>query len=228
VLALLTAGPLPALAARPMITDDARIVDAHACQLESWLRRRTDATEAWALPACNPTGNLELTFGGARTFEEGRGRFTDQVMQVKTILRPLEQDGWGLALTLGTTRHPAREAANGWPGDPYFNVPVSMTVLPDERWVAHLNVGAVRERDTGRTLGTWGVGNEIAVGHDLFFIPEVFRNDFGRPFYQAGLRYWIVKGRVQVDTTYGDRIGTGTGERWFSVGLRLLSPPFLP
>jgi hypothetical protein len=32
-------------AARPMITDDARIVDERSCQVESWLRREKDRTE---------------------------------------------------------------------------------------------------------------------------------------------------------------------------------------
>jgi len=33
---------------------------------------------------------------------------------------------------------------------------------------------------------------------------------------------------VQVDATYGNRAGSSTQERWFSIGLRLLSSPFLP
>jgi hypothetical protein len=37
-----------------------------------------------------------------------------------------------------------------------------------------------------------------------------------------------VPGHVQVDTTYGNRAGSGTQERWLSIGLRLLSPAFLP
>ena len=43
----------PAWAARPMITDDARIVDEHACQLESWWRKQGEHSELWALPGCN-------------------------------------------------------------------------------------------------------------------------------------------------------------------------------
>jgi hypothetical protein len=39
-------------AARPMITDDARVVDEKACQLESWVRRNRDTTE-YSLPACS-------------------------------------------------------------------------------------------------------------------------------------------------------------------------------
>ena len=214
-------------AARPMITDDARIVDPKACQVESWIRRNRESTEMWALPACNPTGKFELTFGGVRIQEHGESAFTDNVLQVKTILWPLETDGWGVGLAVGTIRHLKRESANGWPGDAYFYVPVSISFASDA-WVLHLNAGAVNRRDEKRTLATWGLGNEIRLRDDLYFIPEIFRSERGRPFYQAGFRYWIVKDRLQMDATYGNRAVSETGERWFSIGIRVLSPPFLP
>jgi len=216
-----------ALAARPMITDDARVVDPKACQVESWIKRNRGSTEMWALPACNPTGDFELTFGGARTNEHGESAFTDQVIQAKTILRPLEPDGLGLGFAAGTIRHPRRETANGWPGDAYFYVPVSIAFAGDA-WVVHVNAGAVNRRDEKKTLVTWGLGNEIRLRDDLYFIPEMFRTERGRPFYQVGLRYWIVKDRLQMDATYGNRAVSDTAERWFSIGLRVLSPPFLP
>ena len=226
-LLLLALAAREAIAARPMITDDARVVDPTACQVESWVRRNRESTEAWALPACNPTGHFELTFGGARTWEHGESAFTDQQIQAKTVLRPLETDGWGLALAVGTVRHPKRETANGWPGDAYFYVPVSIA-FNNDAWVVHLNAGAVNRRDEKRTLATWGFGNEIRLRDDLLFIPEIFRSERGRPFYQAGFRYWVVKDRLQIDATYGNRAVSNTGERWFSIGLRVLSPPFLP
>jgi hypothetical protein len=86
---------LPVHAARPMVTDDARIVDAKACQVESWVRRNDSSTEFWALLACDPTGNLEITFGGALTRDGGLTQTTDVVLQGKTIFRPLETNGWG-------------------------------------------------------------------------------------------------------------------------------------
>jgi len=214
-------------AARPMVTDDARIVDAKSCQVESWIKRNRDSTEAWALPACNPTGNLELTFGGARTYEHGDSAFTDHVAQAKAIFRPLEADNWGFGLAVGTIRRPHREIATGWPGDYYAYVPISASFAQDA-WIVHVNVGATRKRDERRTQGTWGLGNEIKLRDDLILIPEMFASDRGRPFYQVGLRFWVVKDRVQVDTTYGDRAVSGTEERWISIGLRLLSPPILP
>jgi hypothetical protein len=210
-----------------MVTDDARIVDAKACQVESWARRGRDSMEYWALPACNPFGNAELTFGGARhTVGDERG-FTNQVIQAKTLFKPYEPGGWGVGLGVGTTRHPHRDTGAGWPGDPYFYVPFSLAVGSDD-WVLHLNAGAVRRRDLARTLATWGLGNEVRLAESLYFIPEVFGSDRGRPFYQAGVRYWLVKDRLQVDATIGNRVGSGSREQWFSVGLRVLSAPFLP
>lgn len=213
-------------AARPMITDDARIVDAKACQLETWTRRGRDAREYWALPACNFTGNLELTAGGGRTRDDDPGAFDDQVIQGKTLVRPLETNGWGMAFTLGTTRHLRGERSSRWPGDPYVNVPVSRSLL-DDRWVVHFNGGAAYRRDDRRTVATWGLGNEVQLAQRLYLIPEVFHNEPGRPFYQLGVRYWIVKDRVQLDATYGNRL-VSQDQHWISIGLRLLTPPFLP
>ncbi len=228
LLSLCSIFPLEAECARPMVTDDARIVDAKSCQVESWVKRNQESVEAWALPACNPPGNLELTFGGTRTWFRGdNSAFTDHVVQAKTIFRPLEPNGLGVGLAVGTIRHPHREIAPGWPGDYYAYVPISKS-FADDFWVVHVNAGAVRKRDERRTQGTWGLGNEIKMRDDLILIPEIFGNDRGRPLYQAGLRFWAVKDRVQIDTTYGNRLVSGNAERWISVGLRLLSPPILP
>jgi len=62
----------------------------------------------------------------------------------------------------------------------------------------------------------------------VFLIAETFGANRGRPSFQGGFRFWVVQDRVQVDTTYGNVLGGGTGARFFTVGLRLLSPAFLP
>ena len=63
VLGLLTASPA-AMAARPFVTDDARVVDKGGCQVETFVKRqqRFKENEFWFLPACNPWG-AELTLG---------------------------------------------------------------------------------------------------------------------------------------------------------------------
>lgn len=227
-LAALALAACGAHAAGPMVTDDAGLLEAKACQLESWVKHGREESELWALPACNPTGNFELTFGGARTRAGGESRFTDHVLQAKTTLRPLTDTHWGVALTLGTARRPARETASGWPGDPYLNVPLSVPLRDDGSWLLHVNAGAVHQGDTGRTLATWALANEVRLAESLSFFPEIYRSDWGRPYYQLGLRYALVKDRVHLALTVGDRVNGEPAQRWFSVGLRFVSPPVLP
>lgn len=209
-------------AARPMITDDARIVDAKACQLESWVKDNRGSTEYWALPACNFTGNLELTLGGALTSEASQTETTDVVVQGKTLFKPLETNGWAIGLAGGTVHH-LQTGSRDW----YAYVPTSFS-FRDDVVVMHTNVGWMREGDTQRDRLTWGLGTEAQLAERTWLIAETFGQNQGKPFHQLGLRYWLVPNRVQLDATYGNRNGGGSGERWLSIGLRLLSVPFLP
>lgn len=224
--ALLVAFALPAHAARPMITDDARIVDAKSCQVESWARgNREGPNQFWAFPACNPTGNLEITAGGAVQHEAGGTRLASSLVQGKTIFKPLQTNGWGLGLAVG--RAVDRPSGEARAPSVYAYAPVSFS-LRDDDVVVHLNLGLRNDRTLGHTFGTWGLGSEIRLRDRLQLIVETFGESRSRPFAHGGLRYWVVPDRVQVDATLGTRLQEGTREQWMSLGLRLLSPPFLP
>lgn len=225
LLALLTATS-SVHAARPLITDDARTVDAYACQVESWVRDNRGSKEYWALPACNFTGNLELTLGGAKTRESGMTETTDILLQGKTLFKPLETNGYGIGLAVGYNARPADNAERKLLGNPYFYVPMSFS-FKDDFFVLHTNVGARHARDQGKALGTWGIGSETKLSDRAYIIAETFGETRGNPSYQVGVRFWIVPNHVQVDTTYGNRFGTQTDNHWISVGLRLLTVPFL-
>lgn len=216
-----------AQAARPMITDDARIVDAKACQLESWVKFNRDSTEYWALPACNFTGNLELTLGGARSKDDAGTQTTDLVLQGKTLFKTLEPNGWSWGLAVGNMRRPPVHTGSGPIGDLYAYVPATFS-LRDDRVLLHTNLGWLHEKEAKKHRMTWGVGTEAQLSASNWLIAETFGQNQGKPFYQVGLRHWLVPNHVQINTTYGNRAGSGTQERWFSSGLRLLSPSFLP
>lgn len=216
---LLALLPVAVHAARPMVTDDARLTDAGACQLESWVHAHAGEHEWWALPACNPGGNLEFTVGGARAWSDGRTDGVGRVVQLKTLLRPLQSNDFGVGFAAGYATQPGR----GERGDPYFYVPASWS-LNDDAVVLHLNLGKVRERENSSTRTTWGLGSEIEMTPTLYGIVESYGQDRGAAWFQGGLRYWIVPGHVQIDTTVGSRAGDWRGERWFSLGLRLISP----
>ncbi len=213
------AAPLASQAARPMITDDARLVDAGACQLESWLQKRADGEEFWALPACNPGGNFELTLGGAVSRSEGRRESGAQTIQGKTLFKPLDTNSYGIGLAAGYTVPPGD--AHG--GSPYVYIPFSLS-LADDRVLIHTNLGALRDRATRNTRTTWGIGTEVQTSERLYLIAESYGQDIGRPYYQVGLRYWLIQNVAQLDTTYGNRLGQPSDQHWLSIGLRLISP----
>ena len=212
-----------AWAARPLNTDDARVVDAYSCQVESWVRRNQNSTEYWALPGCNFTGNLEITAGGARTSEAVGAPLTRTVFQGKTIFKALEKNGWGLGLAAGTLQRAQGGVASR---DFYAYVPTSLS-FADDRWIVHTNVGWLRDQSAKRDFATWGVAVERELTPTTWLIVETFGQSGDKPQYQLGLRQWIVPGHVQIDATYGNRAGGENNERWLSIGLRLLSVPFL-
>lgn len=214
-------------AARPMVTDDARVVDPRSCQLESWVRVNRASTEYWLMPGCNVAGRFELSAGGARGHDDAGTTTTDVVYQAKALLRPLDTDGWGLAATVGTVRHPAIDQGGNLLGDIYVNVPLSVSFRQD-RQVLHLNAGWLHDKASGQERATWGVGSETWLGERSQLIAEGYGQSGQAPYYQAGLRWWVKPQRVQIDATAGGQFTGGSDERWLTLGLRLLSPPFLP
>lgn len=205
-------------AARPMTTDDARLTDAGACQVESWLHLHGEQRELWALPACNPGGNFELTLGGALAYSQGKQESGALVTQGKTLFKALETNSYGIGLAAGYATQPG----NGQSGSPYFYIPVSFS-LADDQLVIHTNLGNLRERETRQNRLTWGIGGELQTTSRLHVIAESYGQDKGSAFFQTGLRYWLLPKHVQIDTTYGSQIGHIADQHWFSIGLRLIS-----
>lgn len=216
---LLSAAPA-AFAARPFVTDDARLTNAGSCQLESWARFYEHSRELWALPACNPTGNLEFTAGGGIATNDARRTTEDYVLQLKTLFRALETSGWGWGLGLGTVRHPKINPGPNLLGNTYAYVPVSFS-FNDDKLVVHTNVGLLRDRASGENNMTWGVGGEFQATPQLLLIAETFGDHRNQPYLQVGGRYAIRPNLVQVDTTIGQQLSGPASSRWISIGLRL-------
>ncbi len=211
--------PLEAMSARPFVTDDARLTTEGSCQLETWVRSYKDSHEVWALPACNPTGNLEFTVGGGRARNHGDHGTSDFVFQLKTLFRPLSTNSWGWGLGLGTVRHPEINPGPNLLGNTYAYVPMSFS-FHDDRVVVHTNVGWLKERTTNRHNATWGLGAEFQTTQRVMLIAEAFGDHRHNPYAQVGGRLAIVPNRVQVDLTVGQQLAGPSGSRWISLGLR--------
>ena len=216
-----------ARAARPMVVDDARIVDADSCQLETWRRFDRNNQENWALPGCNLTGNLEMTLGSASlpADDPALGSYSRTVqLQGKTLFRTLETNSHSYGLAVGGSVRPP-SVADRVPNY-YAYAPYTKSLL-DDRMFVHANLGVQRMGLSPATGLYGGVGTEYAVTPRVYLMLETYGDNHSRNSYQGGVRVWIVPNRVQIDATIGTQGGNYGENRWMSIGLRLLTPPFL-
>lgn len=207
-------------AARPMMTDDARIIDPQSCQLESWVKTYQHHNEYWALPACNPLGYFELTVGGSKVTGDDRSTPSDRVIQAKTILRELKPNGWGVGFAVGNSHH-FRTYENRSNNDVYGYIPITWSFNDDQQLI-HLNLGGAKKQLDHSFKRTWGLGSEFEVAPNTYLIAETFGEDGVKPSYQAGIRRWLMPNKFQADITTGTKSSYSTQNRWFSLGIRLL------
>lgn len=221
--ALLACACASAHAARPFVTDDARIVDPGGYQVESYVKQQRNAREDefWFLPAWNPGTSVELTFGGYSLHNAEEGRARALIAQAKTLLVPLRANDFGLAVTLGALGQDPLGSTGGLRWGPYVNLIGSRSWF-DDAVVVHANAGLLDDRSAGVTRYTWGLGGEIAAGPRLWGIVEAYNQKGEKPSGQIGLRYWVLPNRLQVDGTLGAQPAASPHRSWISVGLRFL------
>lgn len=213
-------------AARPFVTDDARVVDPEGAQIETFLKRQRayKESEFWLLPAYNPgpslgDGRMELTLGRFWVNGPALGDSHATLIQVKTLLKPLETNGSGFALTVGAARVAPFQAAHAW--NPYFNGIGSFS-FADDRVVLHANIGGVRDRPAQRSRAAWGMGGEIMLhAPRVIGIVETYGQSGEKPTFHTGLRVWAMPNRWQIDATVG-RQDASPARRFTSIGMRFL------
>ena len=199
---VMAAFAVPAEAARPFFTDDARVVDKGHCQIETFYKeqRTYSGSEFWFLPACNPFG-LEMTLGRNRI--EGE---RNTIAQGKYLFKELQTNGFGLAASGGS-----------FGGEAFVNGIASFSFL-DDRAVIHTNLGRFREAGT-----TWGVGLEaLLAAPRVYGILETFGQRGESPTYHYGIRFWVIPSRFQIDATRGDQGGGDPDRRFYTLGLRFI------
>lgn len=209
-------------AARPMVTDDANVVDPRACQVETWIRSGHASSERWAVPGCNFFGDTELSVGTNLLSEQNSPTQQLRLWQVKKRWRLVEPGQWGLSTTLGRVQSPSSVSGASPAQDTYLNIPI--TLPTQQGTILHWNLGAYRHQAEGVTQTTWGMGAEVPLNPKMFAIMEAFGETGSRSKAQMGLRYWIIPQAVQIDTTVGQELRGTHQSRWFSIGLRLLTP----
>ncbi|WP_431477154.1 hypothetical protein [Massilia eburnea] len=204
---ILLAGALlstTAWAGRPLATDDAAILEPNDCQVEAWHQHTGSVREWWAMPACR-VGSWELA--------AGKGQARNAALQAKTVLRKLETDGWGLGLAFATQHGMLRQHT--------VNVPLTISLAGDAL-LLHLNAGWVHQHGMpGRV--TWSTGGEYAFAPRWSASLESYGSHHLPPARQAGLRYALIEGRLDLDASVAKTSGApqqlAIGLTWALPGL---------
>ncbi|TLD96629.1 hypothetical protein LS71_005740 [Helicobacter jaachi] len=214
-----------AYAARPMITDDARVVDKNSCQLETWGVYDGDIGEYWAIPGCNMIFDTEISLGGmmsnAYNVPNGSSALRGEqfIMGAKKIFSDLESKGFSYGIALGNAYN-FRRSLHRY--DYYAYIPASVA-LRDNTLLLHANLGYKLQYELNkRQIYNVGLGIEQQLTRYLWILGEGFYERFDRAKYQVGLRIWLLQDSIQLDATYGNAFA---GKQSFvSMGLRFLSP----
>jgi hypothetical protein len=222
--ALLIVAGSSAQAAQPLVTDDAAVVTPKTCQLEAWIHSTRDGREYWAQPACNFTGNLELSVGGAHARPDTGGSSSIVQLQAKTVLIPRTNGAWSFGAVAGGTRETA--VPHGSSAFQTYYAKALASWYPRRDLQIDLDLGAANVYGSG-TLTLAGAAIQYAAVTNVQLLAETFRDEPGRGKYQVGVRYIVIPNRFEAYASYGNRYGPSS--QWSAIaGIRIQTSPFLP
>jgi hypothetical protein len=217
--------PLPALSGRPLVTDEAGLTRANACQVESWIQRTDTVHELWVLPACNLFGNFEITAGGNRFYMDDGDWHSNYLLQGKTLFKHLAPNSYGIGLAFGGLIPEDSVGAENSPDRLYAYFPLSVSV-GDDALIAHLNLGWDWDRRNNVHRTTWGLAAVTDPSDRWSIFVELYGDDRTDPYAHTGTSYELIANRVQLDVTFGRQLGAAPDTAFYSLGLNLYFPPF--
>ncbi|HVN96210.1 MAG TPA: hypothetical protein VMT62_07270 [Syntrophorhabdaceae bacterium] len=221
----------PALAVRPFVTDDARVLDEHTMQIETSVRYDKDVFTNLSLLALNPGGKAEMTMGFVNGFpldmESNRSySITGPLTQFKYLLwdaKPNKHPGMAFALGASPPWGRGDFRPDRW--SEFLYLAATESLFDKDRALIHANIGVSTTNPA--TVATWGLGTQFRIAGGLNGVLEVYYND---PYagstggaYQTGFRY-IVSDNIQIDLTTGSGLfGKEQINTFVGMGLRMVS-----
>jgi len=221
----------PALAVRPFVTDDARVVGFHVGQLESSVKADKNVVVNLNLFAFGPTERLELTLGWTDGFPHGRNdarvlSFQGPLVQAKYLFIDTKPNATpGLAAVAGGFPPWGSQTFKPDASREFFYIAMTESLGDADRVLIHGNLGFTSTNSN--TVAYWGIGTQVRIWGGLNAIFEVFQNDpyagdLGGAF-QTGFRY-IVSDNLQIDMTGGTGLwGDPHLSAYYGMGIRMVT-----
>lgn len=219
--ALLALAASPAIAGRPFATEDAGVLAAGECELETYALRQTAGaapreTGWWVQPGCGVGHRTQLALGGGRTRVEP-DQVTAAAFSGKHWLRELtdEQTGVTLAFSVSGEKAPgARFKHESTALSAVVSSPLAMNLL------LHANVGWSRSQAERLNSTTWALALERTGAAGLDFGAEVYGDDRAAPWLGVGARYALRAEKLFVDVSWAAQANSARA-KLVTVGLKL-------
>ena len=191
--------------------DDAAILDAGQCQIETWTDRHADSAQGLLHigPACR-VGAVELGLNLERE-HSGEGRTVRVGPQVKWAFDINDRLSVGVLATVGW-QSAAHETALRFASS---SVVVPVTWQIDESWRAHVNLGRDFRRAQPSTSHS-GAAIEWSALPSVSFVAERFREGGGSA-WRAGVR-WMPMQALSIDLSRARGL-RADAPAWWTLGL---------
>ncbi len=193
---------LPAQAGRPLATEDADLLDAGACEWESFAAHTRASGEAsvraWATQVgCGVGWRSQAALAYSRARSDGAST-SGWLLGGKTGLLPREdgQTGLTLAWGLAATREPGQSMKHELT---YLNLVATRGFA--DGLTGHANLGWLRSESARASTTTWNLALEQAVGGGVDLLGEVYGDDRARPWLGLGLR-WAASERLSLNASW--------------------------
>lgn len=220
-LLLALCAPTASQAGRPLVTEDAGVLEPGSCELETYARRITER----AAPSSNGFSlqygcgvGLRTQVAMATTMDRADGATVrGLVFGGKTSI----SDGgeadpsWTLAWGLAAEKLPGASLSHE---STWLNGVLSMPLGKDLK--LHANLGWTRAQSTHQSTTGWAVALERSTTSGVDVMGEAFASDRDRaPWLQVGLRWAAVPEKVFIDGSWGFQT-VSSRPRMLTVGLK--------
>lgn len=224
IAALALAALAPAAhAGRPLVAEDANVLDRGDCEFESFAARASErdapGTRALSVQAgCGVGLDTQLAMQAVRT--RGGAAVDTLALVGKTALRAPTDDraGFTVAYALGADR-PRDDPA--WRRFRFETATVlGVMTAPLGAAMLHANLGWTRQRSTGTDSTLWAlaVEREGALG-PVDLMAETYGDDRSPPWLAVAARWHAIHDRLMLDASYGVQTASGR-PRLVTVGLK--------
>lgn len=222
-------------AGRPLITDDAGILDKNQIQLETWLYSDERSLQHWVVPTFAVTDFFEVSASGVQGLalvqeQQNIYSVSGPILQGKVQLLKPQADGTpGLAVSAGSLAPFGRGYFKSPAWEYFLYLAGSSYVAGNDKVLLHANLGRQTQRQLNSSahLLLWGLAAEVKTNEKTYCFVEASNGELFavRPGVatQVGFRHDL-KANFQIDGSLGTGVsGSPRLPFWATVGLRYVS-----